>query len=108
MGSGLYEVGYLMAVQRNEHGEFYFAKSHKDIALENSNNIDLSLRKHSGNLGFVVNAFFNRVDNFYYLNNTGFTKLLEEGMPSTARNSLMKQPMKKTCSCPFYLSGRRC
>lgn len=76
MGSGLYEVGYLMAVQTNEHDEFYFAKSNNDITLEKSNNIDLSLRKHSGDLGFVFNAFFNRVNNFYYLNNTGFVKPL--------------------------------
>jgi iron complex outermembrane recepter protein len=49
----------------------------KDIELEKSNNLDLSLRKHSGNFGFVLNAFVNQVDNFYHLNNTGFTKELE-------------------------------
>lgn len=77
IGSGLYEVGYLMAVQTNEHDEFYFALNNSDIELEKSNNLDLSLRKHSGNFGFVLNAFVNQVDNFYYLNNTGFVKELE-------------------------------
>ncbi len=77
IGSGLYEVGYLMDVRTNEHGEFYFGLNDSDIELEKSNNLDLSLRKHSGNFGFVLNAFVNQVDNFYYLNNTGFVKELE-------------------------------
>ena len=77
IGSGLYEVGYLMDVRTNEHDEFYFALNESDIELEKSNNLDLSLRKHSGNFGFVLNAFFNQVDNFYYLNNTGYVKELE-------------------------------
>jgi iron complex outermembrane receptor protein len=77
IGSGLYEVGYLMEVQTNEHDEFYFALNDSNIELEKSNNLDLSLRKHSGNFGFVLNAFVNQVDNFYYLNNTGFIKELE-------------------------------
>lgn len=77
IGSGLYEVGYLMEVQTNEHDEFYFALNNSNIELEKSNNLDLSLRKHSGNFGFVLNAFVNQVDNFYYLNNTGFVKELE-------------------------------
>jgi iron complex outermembrane recepter protein len=77
IGSGLYEVGYLMEVKTNEHDEFYFALNESDIELEKSNNLDLSLRKHSGNFGFVLNAFVNQVDHFYYLNNTGFVKELE-------------------------------
>ncbi|MBK8186440.1 MAG: TonB-dependent receptor [Cellvibrio sp.] len=77
IGSGLYEVGYLMEVQTNEHDEFYFALNDSNIELEKSNNLDLSLRKHSGNFGFVLNAFVNQVDNFYYLNNSGFIKELE-------------------------------
>lgn len=77
IGSGLYEVGYLMDIRTNEHDEFYFALNESDIELEKSNNLDLSLRKHSGNFGFVLNAFFNQVDNFYYLNNTGYVKELE-------------------------------
>lgn len=77
IGSGLYEVGYLMDVRTDDQGEFYFALNEQNIELEKSNNLDLSLRKHSGNFGFVLNAFFNQVDHFYYLNNTGFVKELE-------------------------------
>lgn len=42
-----------------------------DMVEETSNNIELSLRKFEGDVGFVVNAFFNQVDDFYYQANTG-------------------------------------
>ena len=44
-----------------------------DVDEEVSNNIDLSLRKHSGDIGWVVNLFYNEVDNFYYERNTGLS-----------------------------------
>jgi iron complex outermembrane recepter protein len=77
IGSGLYEVGYLLNVTTNEDDEFYFELNPADLELEESNNLDLSLRKHSGNFGFILNAFFNQIDNFYYLNDTGFTREIE-------------------------------
>lgn len=77
IGSGLYEVGYLLNLQTDEDNDYYFGLNPDDIELEKSNNLDISLRKHSGDFGFVLNGFFNRVDNFYYLNNTGYTKELE-------------------------------
>jgi len=77
IGSGLYEVGYLLTLATDADDEFYFQLNPDDIELEKSNNIDISLRKHSGDFGFILNGFFNRVDNFYYLSNTGFTKELE-------------------------------
>lgn len=77
IGSGLYEVGYLLNLQTNDDDEFYFELNPADIDLEKSNNLDISLRKHSGDFGFILNGFFNRVDNFYYLCNTGYTKELE-------------------------------
>lgn len=77
IGSGLYEVGYLLDINSNEDGEFYFQLNPDDLELEKSNNLDISLRKHSGNIGFILNGFFNRVDNFYYLADTGFTQELD-------------------------------
>lgn len=77
IGSGLYEVGYLMDIKVLDKDKFYFTLNEKDIELEKSNNLDLSLRKKSGNFGFVANAFYNQIDNFYYLNNTGVRKVLE-------------------------------
>src|SRR5690606_24116348 len=36
-----------------------------------SNNVDLSLRKFDGDVGFIVNAFYNAIDDYYYLTDTG-------------------------------------
>lgn len=77
IGSGLYEVGYFLDAKTNADDELYFTLNEKNIELEKSNNLDISLRKHSGDFGFVLNAFFNQVDHFYYLNNTGYVKELE-------------------------------
>ena len=77
IGSGLYEVGYMLELHPEAADEFSYELNPDDIELESSNNLDISLRKHSGDFGFILNAFYNRVDNFYYLSNTGFTQELE-------------------------------
>jgi len=74
IGSGLYEVGALLRVVEDEPGEFHFALQDKDIEVETSNNIDLSLRKFEGDFGFILNAFYNSIDNYYYLADTGMTR----------------------------------
>ena len=66
-----FEVGTLFAINEEE------GKQHLDYEgqakKETSNNIDLSLRKFDGDVGFVVNLFYNKVSNYYSLNNTGLT-----------------------------------
>jgi iron complex outermembrane receptor protein len=74
LGSGLYEVGALLQVVEDEPGEFHFALQENDIEVETSNNIDLSLRKFEGDFGFILNAFYNSIDNYYYLADTGMTR----------------------------------
>jgi len=74
IGSGLYEVGALLQVVEDEPGEFHFDLARTDIELETSNNIDLSLRKFEGDFGFILNAFYNSIDNYYYLADTGMTR----------------------------------
>lgn len=74
IGSGLYEVGALLQVVEDEDGEFHFDLARTDIELETSNNIDLSLRKFAGDVGFILNAFYNNIDNYYYLAETGLTR----------------------------------
>lgn len=74
IGSGLYEVGALLQVVEDEPGEFHFALQENDIEVETSNNIDLSLRKFEGDFGFILNAFYNSIDNYYYLADTGMTR----------------------------------
>ncbi len=73
IGSGLYEVGALLQVVEDEAGEFHFDLTRADIELETSNNIDLSLRKFEGDFGFILNAFYNSINNYYYLTDTGMT-----------------------------------
>tara|TARA_R110002167_G_scaffold365860_2_gene591696 strand:+ start:15409 stop:17571 length:2163 start_codon:yes stop_codon:yes gene_type:complete len=51
-----------------------------NINLENetANNIDVSLRKHQGNVKFTLNAFYNSFDQFIYEKATGN---IEDGLP---------------------------
>jgi iron complex outermembrane receptor protein len=73
IGSGLYEIGALFQPVEDEPGELHFALAETDPELETSNNIDISLRKFSGDVGFILNAFYNSIDNYYYLVDTGMT-----------------------------------
>lgn len=71
LGTGAYEMGALFELH-NEDGEThvdYVGQARK----ETSNNIDLSLRKHEGDVGFVVNAFYNQINDFYYEHSTGLS-----------------------------------
>jgi iron complex outermembrane recepter protein len=61
-----YEIGALFVLEDEE-----FAVRSTPVKLERSNNLDITLRKFSGNNGFVFNAFYNRIDNYYYQQNTG-------------------------------------
>lgn len=73
LGSGLYEVGALLQLIEDEPGEFHFDLAPQDLDLETSNNLDISLRKFEGDTGFILNAFYNDIDNYYYLAETGLT-----------------------------------
>jgi len=74
IGSGLYEVGALLGLHRHTDGSFHFELQHQDVKLETSNNIDISLRKFNGDFGFITNIFYNAIDDYYYLANTGLTR----------------------------------
>lgn len=66
IGTASYEVGALFSLDDDE-----FVLNRQPIELEVANNLDITLRKFSGNTGFVLNAFYNHVDNYYYQRNTG-------------------------------------
>lgn len=70
IGTGSYEVGSFFALHE-EDGETHIELSDNDIGLETANNIDLTFRKTEGDVGFVFNAFYNQVDNYYYQTFTG-------------------------------------
>lgn len=70
IGTRSYEVGALFEVHE-ENNESHFEVSKASLDLETSNNIDLTFRKHEGEFGIVLNAFYNKVDNYYHQSTTG-------------------------------------
>ncbi|MFY8326830.1 TonB-dependent receptor [Pseudoalteromonas sp. ZZD1] len=66
IGTGSYEVGALFDIH-----DGHFELSDQTIDLETANNIDLTFRKTQGDIGFIFNAFYNQVDNYYYQVDTG-------------------------------------
>lgn len=70
IGTRTYEVGALFALKMSDD-EPAFGLTDVAIDLETSKNIDLTLRKTQGNVGFIFNAFYNQVDNYYYQIDTG-------------------------------------
>lgn len=68
IGTSTYEVGAFYDI--TDDGDVVF--NGQALAVEKSNNIDLSLRKFSGQFGFVINAFYNQVDDYYYAADSGF------------------------------------
>ena len=49
-----------------------------NLEKESANNIDVSLRKHQGDIKFTLNAFYNSFDQFIYEKATGN---IEDGLP---------------------------
>lgn len=68
IGTRTYEVGALFALSE-ETSEIGLTDS--VIDLETASNIDLTLRKTEGDIGFILNLFYNSVDNYYYQIDTG-------------------------------------
>lgn len=68
LGSGFYEIGAFYEI--DEEGHVVAGSGNFDV--ETSNNFDLSFKKFEGNLGVVLNLFYNQVDNYYFDANTGF------------------------------------
>lgn len=70
IATGAYEVGALFELHEEEDEVHldYVGEAAEEVA----NNIDLSLRKHQGDIGFVVSLFHNRVSDYYYERNTGY------------------------------------
>lgn len=67
IGTRTYEIGALFDLSE----EWEFVLSQTPIDLETANNIDLTFRKTQGDVGFVFNAFYNQVDNYYFQEETG-------------------------------------
>jgi iron complex outermembrane receptor protein len=85
IGTSTYELGAFFDL--TEEGSVIFNES--ELALEKSNNIDISLRKFSGDFGFVFNAFYNQVDDYYFAADTGF--IVEEEHESDMEEDHMEE-----------------
>ena len=73
IGTGSYEVGALFSLY-DDHGEApYLGLTAHDIVMETANNIDVSLRKFKGDFGFILHAFYNQIDDYYYEKATRFS-----------------------------------
>ncbi|MDP5208506.1 TonB-dependent receptor [Microbulbifer sp. 2205BS26-8] len=68
IGTGSFEVGALFRLHESDDPHFHY---NGDVNEEVSNNIDLSLRKHAGDIGWAINLFYNQIDNSYYERNIG-------------------------------------
>lgn len=68
IGTNTFEIGALYKIEQ-EGDEHHIELQNTNIELETANNLELSLRKFSGDFGFVFNAFYNQVDNYYYQQN---------------------------------------
>ena len=71
IGTGAYEIGALFSLHE-EDGESHFDLNDADVELETSNNIDLTFRKYEGDVGIILNAFYNQINDYYYQSNTGY------------------------------------
>jgi len=68
IGTSTYELGAFYDI--TDDGDVVFQG--QELAVEKSNNIDVSLRKFSGEFGFVFNAFYNQVNDYYFAADSGF------------------------------------
>jgi len=70
IGTRSYEIGALFSVH-DEDGESHFELSADNLELETSSNIDLTFRKHEGDVGVIFNVFYNHINDYYYQSATG-------------------------------------
>lgn len=72
IGTGSYEIGTLFSLHDNTNEPVHFALTGEDIVMETANNIDLTFRKFKGDFGFILNAFYNQIDDYYYQQATDY------------------------------------
>ncbi|REL34312.1 TonB-dependent receptor [Thalassotalea euphylliae] len=76
IGTNTFEVGALYdVVEHDDHVDIELGD--QDVDIEKSFNIDLTWRKFEGDFGFIVSAFYNQIDDYYYQQDTGF--FMEDG-----------------------------
>jgi iron complex outermembrane receptor protein len=64
IATGTFEIGALFE-EHMEEGEVHFEAREDKPEMETSTNLDVSFRKFEGDVGIILNAFYNQVDNYY-------------------------------------------
>lgn len=68
MATSSYELGLGYQLENGE-----LVPNSRDIKKEAANNIDITFRSFNGDLSFTYNFFYNKINNYLYLTNTGLT-----------------------------------
>ncbi len=72
IGTNTFEVGAMFDVHQ-EGDEIHVELAEQAPSVETSLNFDLTLRKFNGDFGYVISAFYNRIDDYYYQQDTGLS-----------------------------------
>lgn len=70
IGTNTFEVGALYSLEQ-EGDEVHVESSFTKPEIETSYSLDLTWRKFEGDFGFVISAFYNHVEDYYYQQDTG-------------------------------------
>lgn len=68
LATSTYELGAVFSL--DEDGEVLFQPT--QVNTELSTGVDLTMRKFDGRWGYSISAFYNRVNDYFYQQNTGF------------------------------------
>ncbi|WP_440874741.1 TonB-dependent receptor [Thalassotalea sp. PLHSN55] len=70
IGTNSYEIGAIYQIH-GEGEDAHLELNEQLPEIESSYNVDLTWRKFEGDFGFVISAFYNRINDYYYQENTG-------------------------------------
>jgi iron complex outermembrane receptor protein len=70
IGTNTFEVGAMFDVHQ-EGDEIHVELADQAPDVETSLNFDITWRKFNGDFGYVISAFYNRIDDYYYQQDTG-------------------------------------
>lgn len=78
IGTNTFEVGAMFDIHQ-EGDEIHVELAEQAPSVETSLNFDVTLRKFNGDFGYVVSAFYNRIDDYYYQQDTGLIFVEDHG-----------------------------
>jgi iron complex outermembrane receptor protein len=70
IGTNTFEIGAMFEVHQ-EGDEIHIEAAQEAPTVETSFNLDLTFRKFNGDFGYVISAFYNHIDDYYYQRDTG-------------------------------------